>query len=180
MRLIIDRFGLARLVDDESLKRITGSSVDFMVVGTLMSIQFSVLYALLVPVALVTVVVTLTTLVMCVGLGRLSGRLGHERALTSFGCCCGSTGTGLLLLRMMDADLSTSVPKELAFFNLAIIITTFHLLFIFAPLAPSLSGWSYLLIFGGTALLFLAAIPLMLIRRPTLGGRQGDAKRAIP
>ncbi len=165
MRLIIDKTGLSSYVDDETLKRITGSSVDFMVVGTLMSIQFAVLYALLTPILLVTVAVTAVTLMGCLFIGRLSGQLGHERALTSFGCCCGSTGTGLLLLRMMDADFSTSVPKELAFFNLAIIIANFHLLFIFAPLVPSLNGWSYVAIFGGTALFFLAMIPLMLFRR---------------
>lgn len=166
MRLIIDKAGLSSYVDDESLKRITGSSVDFMVVGTLMSIQFSVLYALLTPILLVTIAVTAVTLIGCLCIGRLSGRLGHERALTSFGCCCGSTGTGLLLLRMMDADFSTSVPKELAFFNLAIIITNFHILFVFAPLVPTLGTWGYIAVFGGTALVFLAVVPLMLWRRP--------------
>lgn len=177
MRLVIDKAGLAHRVDDESLKRITGSAVDFMVVGTLMSIQFSVLYALLTPILLVTVAVSIATLVGCLFLGRLSGHLGHERALTAFGCCCGSTGTGLLLLRMMDADFSTSVPKELAFFNLAIIITNFHILFIFAPLVPSLSGWGYLAIFGGTALFFLAMVPLMLLRRPTLAVNGLDKRK---
>ncbi|MCE8023367.1 sodium/glutamate symporter [Billgrantia aerodenitrificans] len=167
MRLIIDRLGMSHRIDDESLKRITGSSVDFMVVGTLMSIQFSVLYALLAPIVLVAISVTVATLIICLFIGRLSGKLGHERALTSFGCCCGSTGSGLLLLRMMDADFSTSVPKELAFFNLAIILSTFHILFIFAPLVPSLGGWGYFAVFGGTALLFVAVIPLMLFWRPS-------------
>ncbi|WP_256574058.1 sodium/glutamate symporter [Pseudomonas sp. M30-35] len=168
MRLCIDRLGLSHRVDDETLKRITGSSVDFMVVGTLMSIQFTVLYDLLTPIILVTLAVTIATLIGCLLLGRLSGVLGRERALTAFGCCCGSTGTGLLLLRMMDADFSTSVPKELAFFNLAIIVTNFHILFFFAPLVPSLGSWTYFLVFGGTALIFLAAIPLLMLRRPQL------------
>lgn len=161
MRKVIDQLGLGHRIDDETFKRITGTSVDFMVVGTLMSIQFSVLYALLTPVLLVAVAVTLATLLSCLFIGRMSGRLGPERALTSFGCCCGSTGTGLLLLRMMDADFSTSVPKELAFFNLAIIVVNFHLLMIFAPIVPSLSGGAYLAIFGGTAIVMLACLPLM-------------------
>lgn len=162
MRMVIDKAGLNSYVDDETLKRITSSSVDFMVVGTLMSIQFAVLYALLTPILLVTLVITLATLVGCWSMGRLSGKLGHERALTSFGCCCGSTGTGLLLLRMVDADFSTSVAKELAFFNLAIVLVNMHLLFIFAPIAPSLSGTTYLLIFGGTALTALLLVPLLM------------------
>lgn len=161
MRQLIDRLGLARYVDDDTLKRITSSSVDFMVVATLMSIQFAVLYALLAPIALVSVVITAVTLIGCLYLGRMSGRLGRERALTAFGCCCGSTGTGLLLLRMLDADFSTSVPKELAFFNIAIIVVNVPTLFFFAPVAPSLGAWSYLAIFGGYSLLALACAPLL-------------------
>lgn len=161
MRMIIDYFGMGHRVDDETLKRITGSSVDFMVVGTLMSIQFAVLYALLVPVLLVSIAVTLVTLIGCVWVGRMSGQLGHERTLTAFGCCCGSTGTGLLLLRMMDADFSTSVPRELAFFNVAIVLVNLPILMIVAPIVPSLTGASYLLIFGGSALFFSVCLLLM-------------------
>ena len=170
MRMVIDRLGFSHRVDDETLKRITGSAVDFMVVGTLMSIQFAVLYALLAPILLVTVTVTIATLVGCLLLGRLSGNLGPERTVTSFGCCCGSTGTGLLLLRMMDADFSTSVPKELAFFNLAIVVVNLHILMIFAPIVPSLTPAIYLLVFGGTAIALIACIPLML-----MWGRHGRA-----
>ncbi len=168
MRLVIDRLGLAKYVDDETIKRLTGSAVDLMVVGTLMSIKFAVLYALLVPVLLVTVVITLATLALCLFVGKLSGKLGLERALTAFGTCCGSSGTGLLLLRMMDPDFSTSVPKELAFFNLAIVVTNLHLLMIFAPIAPSMSGATYIAIFGGTSILALLAVPLLLKRRSTI------------
>ncbi|WP_116474366.1 sodium/glutamate symporter [Zobellella maritima] len=178
MRLFIDKAGLNRYVDDDTLKRITGSSVDFMVVGTLMSIQFAVLYSLLTPILLVTLTVTLATLAGCWWLGRLSGKLGHERALTSFGCCCGSTGTGLLLLRMLDADFSTSVAKELAFFNLAIVLVNMHLLFIFAPIAPSLSTGAYLLAFGGTALVALVLVPLLMGKLKT-GAPLNNVKEAV-
>ena len=162
MRFAIDRLGWAHRVDDDTLKRITSASVDFMVVATLMSIQITVLAALLVPVLLVATSITLVTLVGALVIGRMSGRLGAERAVTAFGCCCGSTGTGLLLLRMLDADFSTSVPKELAFFNIAILVVNIPTLFFFAPIAPSLSPAVYLLIFGGYALLTLACIPLLL------------------
>ncbi|MBL8442659.1 MAG: sodium:glutamate symporter [Zoogloeaceae bacterium] len=167
MRSAIDRAGLATYVDDETLKRITGGSVDFMVVGTLMSIKFAVLGALLVPILLVSAVITVFTLVGSLAMGRLSGRLGYERAVTIFGCCCGSTGSGLLLLRIVDADFSTSVAKELAFYNIAIVVATFHLLFIFAPIAPSLSATEYVAIFGGTSLVALAVVPFLMWRTPS-------------
>ena len=164
MRAVIDRLGLAAWVDDDSLKRITGSAVDFMVVGTLMSVRFAVIYALLVPILLVTLVVTAITGLLCLLLVRLSGPLGYERAVTSFGCCCGSTGTGLLLLRMMDPDFSTAVPKELAFFNVAIVLSTFPILFIIAPVAPSLGPWGFTAAYGGLALFYVLLLPVLLWR----------------
>jgi ESS family glutamate:Na+ symporter len=165
MRWAIEKAGLAAHVNDETMKRITGGAVDFMVVGTLMSIEFAVLGALLVPILLVCAVITVATLIGSLWMGRLSGKLGYERAVTIFGCCCGSTGSGLLLLRMVDADFSTSVAKELAFYNIAIVVATFHILFIFAPIAPSLSAGAYVAIFGGTALAALALVPLLMRRR---------------
>ncbi|CAM5450931.1 sodium/glutamate symporter [Thauera mechernichensis] len=169
MRSVIDKAGLAVYVNDETLKRITGGSVDFMIVGTLMSIEFAVLGALLTPILLVSVVITVSTLAGCLLMGRLSGKLGYERAVTIFGCCCGSTGSGLLLLRIVDADFSTSVAKELAFYNIAIVVATFHILFIFAPIAPSLSVGTYVAIFGGTALAALVAVPFLMRRTRALG-----------
>lgn len=165
MRLVIDRLGWAHRVDDDTLKRITSASVDFMVVATLMSIQIAVLTALLLPILLVAACLTLVTFVGALAIGRISGSLGAERAVTAFGCCCGSTGTGLLLLRMLDADFSTSVPRELAFFNIAILVVNIPTLFFFAPIAPSLSPATYLMIFGGYALVTLACIPILLRRQ---------------
>ncbi|MDO5102473.1 MAG: sodium/glutamate symporter [Lautropia sp.] len=161
MRAVMNRMGWGGLVDDRSMQMVTGTSVDFMVVGTLMSIQFAVLKALLVPITLVTVAITLLTLFGCVWVARRSGQYGDERAVTMFGCCCGSTGSGLLLLRILDPNYNSTVPRELAFYNIAIVVVNFHLLYLFAPVAPSLGVGTYMLAFGGTAFLALLAIPLM-------------------
>lgn len=168
MRLVIDKAGWAHLVDDETLKRITGASVDFMVVGTIMSISFAVLYALIVPILLVAVTVTIATFILCWYGAKLSGKLGPERALTIFGCCTGSTGTGLLLLRLVDADFSTSVAKELAFYNLAIVLVNIPVLFILSPIAPSLDATTYLMAFFATAVIPLLLMPLLLMRKQSL------------
>ncbi|SEG84145.1 MULTISPECIES: sodium/glutamate symporter [Marinobacterium] len=179
MRMVIDRLGLDHYVDDETLKRITGSSVDLMVVGTVMCIKFAVLSALLVPILLISLVVTLVTAFFCLLLGKMSGPLGYERGITAFGCCCGSTGTGLLLLRMMDANFSTSVPKELAFFNLAIILVNLHILFVFAPIVPSMGMGGYIAVYGGTALVALCCVPLLLRGRSRSTSTQGmETKQA--
>ncbi len=162
MRLVIDKAGWDQYVDDETFKRITGASVDFMVVGTIMSISFAVLYSLLAPILLVAAAVTIATFILCWYSAKLSGKLAPERALTSFGCCTGSTGTGLLLLRLLDADFSTSVAKELAFFNLAIVLVNLPVLFILTPIAPSVSPSTYLLAMAATVFVPLALMPLLM------------------
>ncbi len=137
MRSLLDRFGLGHFIDDETQRRITGTSVDFMVVATIMSIHFALLSEFILPILVVCLAVAAVTAVLCFGLGRRLPNLSAERSLTSFGCCCGSTGSGLLLLRIVDPDLSTSIAKELAFYNIAIVVLSFHVLGFMAPILPS-------------------------------------------
>ncbi|PMH42220.1 sodium:glutamate symporter [Vibrio sp. 10N.286.49.B3] len=162
MRTTMNKLGLCRTVDDETLKRITGSSVDFMVAGTIMSIQVSVLAVLIVPILLVTILTALSTFITCMIIGRFSGYLGPERIVTAFGCCCGSTGTGLLLLRMLDSNFDTAVAKELAFFNVAIVMVNFPILMVFSPIAPSLSLLGYIgLLSSGVVMSLLMILGLI-------------------
>jgi ESS family glutamate:Na+ symporter len=150
LRALMDRLGLGHYIDDETQKRITGSAVDLMVVATLMSIEFAMLATYFVPIVLVCVAVAAITALLCFGLGRRLASLGIERALTVFGCCCGSTGSGLLLLRMLDPTLTTPIAKELAFFNIAILVLSFHVLMLMAPILPTYEIGTIVLVYGAT------------------------------
>jgi ESS family glutamate:Na+ symporter len=150
LRALIDRFGFGHLIDNETQRRITGTSVDLMVVATIMSIEFALLAEFIVPISLVCLSVCVTTAAMCFFAGRHLSSLGIERAVTSFGCCCGSTGSGLLLLRILDPDLSTPIAKELAFFNIAILVLSFHILMLMAPILPSYGLPTIIAVYAGT------------------------------
>jgi glutamate:Na+ symporter, ESS family len=166
LRLSIDRLGWGHLIDNDTQKRITGTSVDLMVVATILSIQFSLLSDYLLPILLVCVAVTLTTGLLCFGYARRLNHYPIERAVTIFGCCTGSTGSGLLLLRILDPDLSTPIAKELAFFNVAILVLGFHILTLMAPVLPSFGLGTISLVYLGT---FLAgALALTVITKRTL------------
>ena len=166
LRAVLDKLGMGHFIDDETQKRITGSSVDFMVIATIMSIQLSILVAYLVPLLLVTVAVTLVTALICFGLAKYLDDYQFERALTSFGFCCGSTGSGLLLLRILDPNFETPVAKELAFFNVAILVFSFHILFAMAPLLPNFSLATIALVYGATIVcVFIALFFLGFLRR---------------
>ena len=150
LRAIIDKLGYGHYIDNETQKRITGSSVDLMMVGTLMSIQFALLAEYIVPIMLVCVAVAVTTAILCFSFGRMLNSLPVERAITLFGCCTGSTGSGLLLLRILDPDLSTSVARDLAYFNVAILFFSLHILMFMAPLLPTFSIGVICMVYGGT------------------------------
>jgi len=157
LRRIMDSLGIGHLIDNDTQKRITGSSVDLMVVATIMSIKFALLATYIVPIFLTCVSITLVTAMLCFGFGRMLNNFSVERAVTIFGCCTGSTGSGLLLLRILDPDFSSPIAKELAFFNVAIIFLTFHILTLMAPILPSFGLLTICLVYGGT-FLFGAAL----------------------
>jgi ESS family glutamate:Na+ symporter len=168
LRGLLDRFQLGQFVDDETQKRITGSSVDLMVTASLLSINFALLTEFWQPILLVASSVTLMTAVLCFTAGLRLKTLGAERGLTIFGCCCGSTGSGILLLRILAPNLASSVAKELAFFNIAILFLSFHVLGIMAPILPSIPiVW--------IALIYLATAGLGLLMVRLLGSKMNRA-----
>ena len=149
LRIIMDKIGVGKLLDPGMQKRITGMSVDYLLVSSVMGISLVVLTKYLGVIIAVTVAVTLVTFLMVEFFRRRLSELSGERAVSSFGCCCGSAASGLLLLRILDADYSTSVGVELAFFNVAILFTTLPILML---MAPGLPGFSQGTIIGAYAL----------------------------
>ena len=158
VRKIMDKIGVGFLSDPGIQKRITGLSVDFLLVASIMGISFLVLTKYLVIILLVTVGVTAVTFLMVEFFRRKVSELGPERAVASFGCCCGSTASGLLLLRILDADYSSGVGMELAFFNVAILFTTIPILAIMAPQLPTYSPLVIIGAYGAYSLICLALV----------------------
>ncbi len=140
IRFIMNKLGCGHLLNFGVQKHITGLAVDVMLVSSFMSVKFSVLAQYIIPVILVCIATTLVTFVLIWSFGRRLNTLGPERMIAQFGCCCGATANGLLLLRILDPDYSTSVSLELAFFNVAIVATTFPMLGLLAPIVPSMAG----------------------------------------
>jgi len=150
LRSLMNRFGWGHYIDDETQKRITGSSVDIMMVATVMSIKFTLLAAYLAPILAVCLAAALSTAALCFLFGRMLNTVPAERALTLFGCCTGSTGSGLLLLRILDPDLSTPVARELAYFNVAVLFLSGHILMLMAPVLPTLNMLVVCGVYAGT------------------------------
>ncbi len=145
IRALMGKLGIGYLTDPGIQKRITGLSVDFLLVGSVMAISFGIMSKYIGIIIAVTITVTAVTFFMIRFFQRGLAELGPERALSSFGCCTGSAASGLLLLRILDADYSTPVAMELAVFNVVIGFTTIPIMLIMIPTLPQYAHW---IIFG--------------------------------
>ncbi len=148
IRKAAEMMGVGHLADPGIQKRITGMSVDFLIVASIMGISMGIVNKYIGIIILVTLVITITTYLFIEFFRKRVSNLGPERAVAQFGCCCGSTASGLLLLRMLDADYSTSVGMELAFFNIAIVAMALPMLTLLIPVLPSLGFWTIVPAFG--------------------------------
>lgn len=139
MRAVLDRMGCGHIIDGETMKRITGTAVDCMLIASILSVNFGLLAKFFVPIMLISFASIAVTAGMCYLFSRGLSKLRPERAITLFGIGMGTTGSGFLLLRMMDPNLSTPVARELAFFAIALTFVGTHLLYVLEPILPSFS-----------------------------------------
>ena len=78
-----------------------------------------------------------------------------------FGCCCGSTGSGLLLLRIPDPHLDSQVLCELAFFNVANLLFSGHILMVMAPALPAFPLGTFVGVYAAAGVFLLLLLTIM-------------------
>ena len=166
IRFIMNKLGCSDLLDTGVQKHMTGAAVDFMLAASIMSINLAVLTAYIVPILIVSISIAVATFFMIWFFSTHLNHLAPERTVATLGCCYGSTANGLLLLRILDPDYSTSVSLELAFFNVALTVTCFAQMGILGPSIPGISpftagGW-YLLsvVLACTGLMYLSRMQI--------------------
>jgi ESS family glutamate:Na+ symporter len=106
------------LIEPFIQEKITSFAVDFLVVSTIASIQIHIFKTYLIPIVLISLIGGILTTLLIVLFGRKLKNYFWERILAIFGTVTGTTSTGLLLLKIVDAKLETPVAKELALMNL--------------------------------------------------------------
>ena len=107
MRLIMEKIGCLRIVNTELQNRITGTSVDFLIVCTLMSVNMAVVARFIAPIAVISIVVTAATLAYVLYFCRRYDRDQLEQTLAVFGTVTGTAATGVLLVRLVDPNFRT-------------------------------------------------------------------------
>jgi ESS family glutamate:Na+ symporter len=162
MRTAARFLGRAYLIDPGIQRRVTGWSVDFLIVSTVMAIQLPVVWKYILPISILSIVAgTLTTMVVFF-LGKRLPQYNLERTAAVYGAVTGTVSTGLLLLRISDPDFRTPVAIEIAIMNLfSIPIIGACLVLVNAPVWWNLGvGLTSLIFFGVTVvcLVFLRVL----------------------
>jgi len=113
MRKLIEGIKLDYILDDDTLSRVTGFSVDFMLAGSIAAISVTFIVQYWFPIILMTTVCAIMTLWvtpwMC---SRMFHDNRFERMLMIYGVNTGTLSTGLALLRVTDPEFKTSVASD--------------------------------------------------------------------
>ena len=103
------------LVDRAQMERISGASLDYLVLAAVATIRLDVVMANAAPLALLIVAGTVWTVgVVLFVAPRIFKDAWFERAIAEFGQAMGVTATGLMLLRTVDPENKTPAAASFA------------------------------------------------------------------
>lgn len=113
VKKVMNMLNISYVVDNDSLSRISGFSVDFMVSAALaaISIVFVGKYwlAILIVGSIGGILTTITTPWLC---SRIFKDYKYERMIMLYGVSTGTLSTGLALLRMIDPEFKSKVSND--------------------------------------------------------------------
>lgn len=167
VRLLIRKFGAEHLIDPGIQRRITGGSIDFLMVSTVMAIQLLVVWKYVLPISLIAVANGLLTTAVVVYLGKRLWSYNLERTVAIYGTVTGTVSCGLLLLRIVDPEFKTPVAIEIAVMNvLSIVPIGGCLLLVNAPVWWDWGVGTTSIVFMGVMVAGLALIRLLKLWGP--------------
>lgn len=161
LKWLMDRVGIGYLVEPGVQRRVTGWSVDFLIVATVTAIQFAVVWEYIVPISIIALTAGVLTTAVVIYLGRRVWDMGLERTLAIYGCVTGTVSSGLLLLRIVDPNFKTTTAMELGFMN--IIVVPFILAGLILVNSPLWYGWSIFIPIGAFALMIIVSVTILRI-----------------
>jgi ESS family glutamate:Na+ symporter len=171
IRKIIDALKLGYVLDDNSLTRISGVAVDYMVAGALAAISLVFVGKYWFPILLMSTLcgfmVYYTIPWVC---SRIFRDFRFERMLMLYGISTGTLSTGLALLRVMDPEFRTKVSSDyMLSAGLTFVLALPFILAINLPARAYTSGsmqpfWIFIII-AAAYLVFVAVVYWILARK---------------
>ena len=161
IRWLMGKLGVDYLIDPGVQRRITGWSIDFLIVATIMAIKLTIVWAYILPISLISLSCGTLTTVAILFLGNRLWSYNLERTVVIFGTVTGTVSCGLLLLRIVDPDFKTPAVIEIALMNVIMLVPLAGLLVLVN--APVWWNWSLGLTLAAFAVLMVMAGFLMKI-----------------
>jgi ESS family glutamate:Na+ symporter len=121
VRWLMEKMGIAYLVDRGIQRRITGWSVDFLIVATVAAIQVLVVWTYIVPFLTISLASGVLTTLVVLFLGKRLPSYNLERTVAIYGTVTGTVSCGLLLLRIAYPEFQTPVALEIAIMNVFVV-----------------------------------------------------------
>jgi len=119
IRSVLRKLKLEYILDDMLLSRVTSFLTDFVVVSAFMSVELVAFGKLLIPIILVSLIVTVITLVVSIFFcERMGSDHDFEKLLGLFGTSTGTVSSGISLIRIVDPMLTTTTAQELGCINI--------------------------------------------------------------
>jgi ESS family glutamate:Na+ symporter len=162
-RWFLGRFKVDYLIDPGVQRRITGWSIDFLIVATIMAIKLTIVWAYILPISVISICCGAVTTVTMVYLGKRLWSYNLERTVAIFGAVTGTVSCGLLLLRIVDPEFKSPAVIEIALMNAIAIVPIAGLLLLVN--APVWWDWSLLMtLLAFTFVLVTAAILMKIFK----------------
>ena len=113
---VFQKLRIASLVDGSQMKRISGASLDFLVVSAIATIRIEVVLRNWLPLLILIASGALLSVLMVLFVApKLFRDAWFERAIADFGQSLGVTATGLLLLRTVDPENKTEATAAFGY-----------------------------------------------------------------
>jgi ESS family glutamate:Na+ symporter len=160
VRALLNKTPAAEYYNEDAQNRILGTSVDYMILSSLLAVKATAVYAYIVPILITALVCCILTLFATIWFGRRVGAFGLERLLAFFGLITGTAASGMALLRIVDCDFKSPAAAEMGLNNIYSLIPMFPFMLV-AVTMPKVYGISGMLImngiffFGGLFILFI-------------------------
>jgi ESS family glutamate:Na+ symporter len=167
MQMFLNKINLGSLVNKEQMQRLSGASLDFLVVSAVATIQLKAVIDNFMPLVILVVAGTIFCVVMVVFIApKLLKKDWFEKAIAEFGQATGVTATGLMLLRTVDPENKTEAAASFGYKQLIHepimgggLWTAFALTLVFSI------GWMPIWIFSCVMLVVWGIIALIIIKR---------------
>jgi len=124
VKWMMKKLKISFLLNRDQQSKITNLTTDYLIVTAFMAVSFRILGEWIIPILVVSAVVSVITFIVCFYFGqRFGGKNDFERTLGLFGTCTGTVPSGISLVRIVDPRLETTTAVELGVMNLVMMVS---------------------------------------------------------